>query len=110
LALTFFLVFVQTAWEHYLAVLFLPLSFCLASWEEAPAALRRGVAALVALGLAQNLVFTLTLARAIDGLGLPALLPALGLKVAPVLLAAFLLARHREDWAATYRKVRWQPM
>jgi hypothetical protein len=110
LALTFFLLFVQTAWEHYLAVLFLPVAFWLASWEEAPAALRRGIAALVTLSVAQNLVFTLTLARAISGLGLPALLPALALKVAPVLLAAFLLARHREDWAATYRKVRWQPM
>lgn len=110
LALTFFLLFAQTAWEHYLAVLFLPIAFWLASWDDAPRAVRGGIAALVVLSLAQNLVFVLALARAIEGLGLPALLPALALKAAPPLLMAWLLVRHRADWAATYRKVRWQPM
>jgi hypothetical protein len=107
LALVFFLLFAQTAWEHYLSVLFLPIAFWLASWDDAAPAVRRGVAALVVVSVAQNIVFTLSLARAIDGLGLPALLPALALKVAPVLLMAWLLARHRADWAATYRRVRW---
>ena len=109
LALGFFLLFVQTAWEHYLAVLFLPIAFWLASWEEAPRKVQRLVAALLVLSLAQNLVFTRALASAIEGRGLPVLLPVLALKVAPVLLMAFLLARHRDDWAATYRRVSWRP-
>ncbi len=110
LALCFFLLFAQTAWEHYLAVLFLPVAFWLASWDEAPRAVRRLVATLVALALAQNLVFTMALARGIEGLGLAALLPVLAVKAAPPLLMAWLLVRHREDWAATYRRARWQPM
>jgi hypothetical protein len=110
LALTFALLFSQTAWEHYLAVLFLPVAFWLASWDDAPAAVRRGIAAFVVVSVAQNLVFTRTLATAIEGLGPAALAPALLLKVAPLLLMTWLLARHRDAWAATYRKVRWRPM
>ncbi|MFI5321311.1 MAG: glycosyltransferase 87 family protein [Myxococcota bacterium] len=110
LALIFFLLFAQTAWEHYLAVLFLPVAFWLASWDVAPPSVRRVVALVVALSLAQNLVFVLAVAPGIERLGLPALLPALVVKAAPPLLVAWLLARHREDWAATYRRVRWQPM
>ncbi len=110
LALTFFLLFAQTAWEHYLAVLFLPVAFWLACWDEAPRGVRRTVGALVLLSLAQNLVFTLALARLIEGGGLAPLLAALALKVAPIVAAVWLLIRHREDWAATYRRASWQPM
>ncbi len=110
LALTFALLFAQTAWEHYLAVLFLPVAFWLASWDDAPAAVRRGIATFVGVSVAQNLVFTRTLAGAIGGLGPAALAPALLLKVAPLLLMTWLLARHREAWAATYRKASWRPM
>ena len=110
LALGFFLLFAQTAWEHYLAVLFLPVAYWLACWDEAPLGVRRAVSALVVLSLAQNLVFTLTLARLIEGRGLALLLAALALKIAPVACSVWLLVRHREDWAATYRRARWQPM
>jgi hypothetical protein len=109
LALTFFLLFSATAWEHYLAVLFLPVCFWLVSWDDAPAAVRRIVTSLIVLSLAQNLVFTIVLARVLAGAGISLLLPALALKAAPLALMAWLLARHRAVWAATYQRTSWQP-
>lgn len=63
LATTFFLLFAQTGWEHYLTALFLPVAFWLACWEDPPRGVRRTVSARVVLSLAQNRVFTLALAR-----------------------------------------------
>ncbi len=110
LAMTFFLLFAQTAWEHYLSVLFFPVAFWLASWDDAPRPVGCGIAALVGLSMTQNLIFTRALAGILPADSLPVLLGVTLVKSAPTLVVVWLLARHRQSWEATYQKTSWRPM
>ena len=109
IALIFFLLASQTAWEHYLAVLFLPVAFWLAAWDRAPRPVQRAVAAVVVLSVPQNLIFTTALAKVLPSESLPAILAVTLLKSAPTLIVLWLLVRHRAAWEATYQGMDWRP-
>lgn len=56
MAISFTLLISQVVWEHYLAVLFVPLIFLVASWPRLDRAARRHLAAIFALCILQNLI------------------------------------------------------
>jgi hypothetical protein len=100
LAIVFFLLVSQTIWEHYLALLFIPLALLLARHNELDRTQRWMVPVLfVALPL-QNLIVILLLQDWFAFDTLPALLPVLVLKTAPLWLALLLIAGQRQRLAA----------
>jgi hypothetical protein len=49
----------QVVWEHYLALLFIPLAFLVAAWHRLDRGAHRHIAAILALCVLQNLVLVL---------------------------------------------------
>lgn len=108
MALLFFLLWSSTLWEHYLAVLFLPLVYIVASSQHFPRRALALVAAIFALSVGQNLIlieflrarFTLDSFAELVGIGL--------FKSGPLLLTLILLWRHHPDLFRSHAAPSWQ--
>jgi uncharacterized membrane protein len=59
MAIAFCLLISQVVWEHYLALLFIPLAFLVAAWHRLDRGAHRHIAAILALCVLQNLVLVL---------------------------------------------------
>lgn len=103
LALLFFLLFSNSVWEHYLALLFPFLALLLASREVLKSRAFAILVAILALSVLQNLIVSRFLVGSFAFDTLPALLLAVAYKSAPLWLVWFLLLRHRESVFAAYR-------
>lgn len=102
LALLFFLLVSQTLWEHYLAFLFIPLMFLVASSRHLDQAARWMVGAIVFCLPLQNLIVIQTLQSWL-AFDTPATLSViLALKTAPLWLSWILIWRYHGVLVRTY--------
>jgi hypothetical protein len=100
-AILLFLWWSRTVWEHYLAVLFVPLLYIVANPARFSRGARGVVMAIVGLSLFQNLIFT-TWLRSFGVASLPALLAVALLKTGPLLLTMFLVMRYQRELFDSY--------
>ena len=91
----FCLMVAPVVWEHYLAILFLPLALLVASEDRLPPAARRFALAAVALGCVQNLVVVDLLWDRMIGAPWPLHVGVALVKAGPLLLTGLLLVRYR---------------
>jgi hypothetical protein len=107
LAILFSLLTAPTVWEHYLALLFVPLAYLVASrryWSREALWI---TAAIFLFAMGQNLIFINWLDT---HAALNTLVPLLAVgffKSAPLLLALILLWRHGDELFASYRAPVW---
>lgn len=102
MATLFFLVWSRTVWEHYLSVLFLLLAYLVAVRQRFSRAALSLVAAIFALSVFQNLIFTSWLRAHVAFDTLPALLGIALVKSGPLLLTLVFLWRHWREWFDSY--------
>lgn len=94
LAISFCLLMLQVAWEHYLALLFIPLAFLLANWPGLGAAAKAHLLVILALATLQNLILVLFVWSHLSIRSTVALLAVSLVKAGPLLgYLAFLLWR-----------------
>ena len=108
MAITFFLLWSVTLWEHYLAVLFLPIVYVVASRQYFSKGALDLVAAIFVLSVGQNLILTdfLRAHFAFDSL---AALLGIGLfKSGPLILMAIFLWRHHQELFRSYGAPAWE--
>jgi hypothetical protein len=96
-----FLWWSRTVWEHYLAVLFLPLMYVVANPARFSRAARGIVIAIFVMSIFQNLIVT-TWLRSFDVESLPALIAVGVLKSDPLLLMIFFVVRYRRELFDSY--------
>ncbi len=107
MGICFWLLVSQTVWEHYLALLFLPLAYIVARRSMFPVRARQLVAAIVFLSVGQNLILMEFLWTHFDIQTVGALI-AIGLvKAGPLLLTLILLWHYRHALFATYTNPAW---
>jgi hypothetical protein len=107
MAICFWLLTSQTVWEHYLAMLFVPLCYMVAMWRYFPAPGQRLIVSIFVLAMGQNLVLMEWLWTRFD-IRTAAFLIAIGLfKAGPLLLMAIVLWRYRNALFASYRAPEW---
>ncbi len=94
LAIVFFLLWSRTLWDHYLAMLFVPLIYILAAREYFDRAALWLVAAIAVLSLGQNIVLIEFLHRHLVLESLVSLLAIALFKTGPLVLTMVLLWRH----------------
>jgi hypothetical protein len=102
LAILLFLLWSRTLWEHYLAVLFLPLLYVVVMRRHFSPPAIRIVVAIVVLCVFQNLVFTNWLRATLPFDSLPALVAVGVFKSAPLLLTVAFVVRHGREIFASY--------
>lgn len=102
LALLFFLMISQTLWEHYLAVLFIPLSFVLAAKDRFNDEARAIVWAIIFLSMGQNLIFIHWLQSLFTFQSLWAVVAICIFKTAPLWMTLVLLWRHHRSLFDAY--------
>jgi Glycosyltransferase family 87 len=107
MAITFFLLWSSTLWEHYLAVLFLLLAYIVAAsrYFSREALIIVGLIFLSAIG--QNLILTLFLRDTFHFDSVTAHLGIALYKTAPLLLTVLLLWRHHDELFASYSHAAW---
>jgi hypothetical protein len=108
MALSFWLLFSLLIWEHYLAVLFITLSYLLAVRNELPSRARMLVGAIVLASLGQNLIPVMFVADRFAPQSTVALLAVGLLKAAPLLLLTALLVGDHRALFETYRLPAWR--
>jgi len=107
MAVCFWLLVSQTIWEHYLAMLFLPLIYIVCVRHRFPPAGRGLVTAIFVLSLGQNLILMELLWTHFEISSIAALI-AIGLfKAGPLLLTLVLLWRHQAALFASYTGAEW---
>jgi hypothetical protein len=106
-SLLFFLWWSPTLWEHYLAILFIPLAYVVASADRFSRSALALVAAIFVLSLAQNLILIDWLRRHVS-FDSPLALVAIGLlKTGPLLLMLVFVWRHHRELVASYEAPGW---
>jgi hypothetical protein len=108
LSVVFFLLWSPTVWEHYLALLFLPLTYVLAAGAHFSRQARGIVAAILITSIAQNLILINWVRDRMVFDSLPELIAAAMVKSVPLLLTMVLLARHRGEWFESYAAPAWK--
>ena len=107
MALMFGLIVMPVVWDHYLAMLFIPLAYLLAMTR----ALRREAVLLLALillaAIPQHVSIAMWLYSKAPLHSAPALIAAGLFKGAPLLLTALFLLLYHKDLAATYAAPEW---
>jgi hypothetical protein len=99
IAITSGLLVLPIVWEHYLALLFIPISYCLAVCPRLPRRARGLLTAIVVMSMAQD-VSVIDRIRSLIYLNTWPELVAAGLfKSAPLALTAILLMAHRRELA-----------
>ena len=96
MAISFCLLISQVVWEHYLAVLFIPLAFLLAVLPSMDRAARVHLGVLVALAVLQNLVLVLFFRDHVLLTSTPALLLVSLVKAGPLLAYLAFLWLHED--------------
>lgn len=107
LSVIFFLLVSRTVWEHYLAVLFLPLAYIVACRRAFGGPALRLVAAIFAFALGQNLIVVSFLRDQWSFESLPGVLLVCAFKSAPLLLTLLFVWRHHEEWLRSYATRAW---
>jgi glycosyl transferase family 87 len=107
MAVAFWLMVSQTVWEHYLELLFVPLSYFVAVRHRFPPAARRIGAAVFALALGQNLILMEWIWKHVVIESAPALIAIGLLKAGPLLLTLMLLSRYHRALFASYAAPEW---
>jgi hypothetical protein len=102
LAVGFGLLLSQVVWEHYLAVLFLPLAVILAAGPSLTVGARRHLGAIVVVALAQNLVLVMFFRAHVPIQSTPALVAVSLIKSGTLLLYLWWLVRYREQLFGWY--------
>lgn len=105
LALTTGLLVMPIVWEHYLALLFIPLGFLLANSYRLPRAAQWILAAVFVLCLGQSVRVTYWLADRIQFQAVLPLVVAAAFKSAPLLLTGLLMVKFRKQVFETYQNV-----
>jgi glycosyl transferase family 87 len=109
MALLFWLCVSQIVWEHYLALLFIPLVYFVATAQLIPQQARRMLTAIFILCLGQNLVLMEFLWNRIDVASMPVMIVAGALKAGPLIVMLAMLWRHHAAIFRTYRQDVWTP-
>lgn len=107
LALLLFLLMSKTIWEQYLEFLFPALAYLLATRERFRPSARVLLAAICALCVLQNVVFWAFI-RSLEITSLAGLMTIAIVKSGPLLLTVVFLARHWDEWLATYTAPEWR--
>ena len=107
MAVSFCLLLSQTVWEHYLAVLFLPLAYLVAVRHHLSRSAVWLIWAIFFLSIWQNLIIVNVLRDSFRWESFVALLAIGLLKSGPLLLFLILLVRHRAEVYATYALPPW---
>jgi hypothetical protein len=110
LSILFFLWWSPTLWEHYLALLFIPLVYVVASAERFSRSALVLVGAVFVVSLAQNIILMDWLRRhaSFDS---PLALAAIGLlKTAPLVLMLVFVWRHYRELFESYEVPAWERM
>jgi hypothetical protein len=97
LAILFFLLASRTIWEHYLTLLFIPLTFVVATARHFSHRARNLVWAIFALSPLQSLILTNWLSTQFNPSSLPALTVIAAYKSGLLTLTVLLLVRHRRE-------------
>ncbi len=106
-ALCFGLMLLPVVWEHYLALLFIPLAAVVARRREFPSSAMILIAIIFAFPVLRNIAFALWMPSPPGQDSWP-MLVLLGLsKSAPLLLLAVFLQRHYRSWLRTYASPDW---
>jgi hypothetical protein len=105
LALLFFLLISQTVWEHYLAVLFIPIVFLVASFRHLDMTARWLMAGIVVTLPLQNLIAIQLLQSWVSFDTAWTLAPVIVAKTAPLWIAWLVVWRYHGDMIASYRAV-----
>jgi hypothetical protein len=108
LAILFFVLWSRTLWDHYLALLFIPLIYVVATRHY----FSRGAMALVAgiflLSIGQNLVLTEVLRTRLTLESLGSLLAIAVFKTGPLVLTLVLLWRHSHGLLRSHASPAWE--
>ena len=107
MAVSFCLLLSQTVWEHYLAVLFLPLAYLVAVRHHLSHSAVSLIWAIFFLSIWQNLIIVNVLRYSFRWESFGALLAIGLLKSGPLLLFLIVLVRHRAEVYATYALPPW---
>ncbi|HQR32084.1 MAG TPA: glycosyltransferase 87 family protein [Blastocatellia bacterium] len=108
MAITFCLMFSQTVWEHYLAVLFIPLVYLVAAVRQHNSRVVILLAAIFALSLFQNILLVNVIHSRVNFSSIPELVVVGLVKSSPLLLTLVFLIRHREEFFASYLGPQWK--
>ena len=95
-------------WEHYLALLFLPLIYVIAAKAHFSRAALATVTAIFVISVAQNLILINGVREQIAIDTLPEIVAASVVKSAPLLLTIVLLTRHRQEFFRSYAASAWK--
>jgi hypothetical protein len=107
MGVSFWLLVSQTIWEHYLAMLFIPLIYIVAARRWFPQAAHYLLAAIFVLCLGQNLVLVQLLDARLEIRSVVGLIAIGLLKAGPLLLTLILLWRYRTSLFAAYTAPEW---
>jgi hypothetical protein len=108
MAILFFLLWSLTVWEHYLAVLFIPLVYVVAAREYFSRRALVIVGSIFVLSLGQNLILTDLLRSRLTFDSLVALLGIALFKSGPLLLTLVFLLRHHAELFRSYAAPAWE--
>lgn len=108
LAVLFFLLISATVWEHYLALLFLFLSYVVAQARAFPRPALFLVVAIFLLALGQNLIVVDALRHRFDFTSPIATAVVSLVKSGPLLLTLIFLWHHGRRWLDSYHMEPWQ--
>jgi hypothetical protein len=109
-SILFFLWWSFTIWEHYLALLFIPLIYVVASSRWFSRSALWLVGAVFAVSLGQNLIFVNWLSRQVAEAPVPVLLAVTTFKAAPLILMLAFVWRHGRELVASYEAPVWQQL
>ena len=102
LSLLFFLMVSQTLWEHYLTVLFIPLSFLLATQDRFEKRAQAIVWSIIVLSIGQNLIFIHALQSIFTFQSLSAQIAVCVFKSAPIWIMIIFLWRYHQALFKAY--------
>jgi hypothetical protein len=109
LSITACLLLLPIVWGHYLSLLFIPLSYCLAVSTALPRTARWLLGGILVAALAQNVRVVDQLQTVIFVNTWPEMLAFSLLKTVPLGLTALLLMRYRKEFVQTYASPEWGP-
>jgi hypothetical protein len=108
LSVLFFLLWSPIVWEHYLALLFLPLIYVVAAHAHFSRPALATVAAIFGISVAQNLILINWVREQMAIDTLPEMVAASVVKSAPLVLTVVLIARHWRELFGSYAAAAWK--
>jgi len=108
MAITFCLMLSQTVWEHYLAMLFLPLAYVVSTARQFSFRAKILLAMVFAVSLFQNIVLVNILNSRFSLNSVPELIVIGLLKSSPLWLTLIFFIRYRREYFQSYRMPEWE--